>query len=155
MARLTPVLIALLALVLGAGAGFWFRPAPEEGAPEAGADLPEAPPDTQRPASALRLDNQFVVPLVENGRVTGLVVLTLGLDVDPAIRDQVFSAEPRLRDAFLRVLFDHANAGGFSGNFTNISAREALRRALRESARAALGEGVSAVLIIDMLRQDV
>lgn len=155
MSRLLPVLIALLALALGAGAGFRLRPAPGAEDVVTGTDLASAEPEPAGPGSALRLDKQFVVPLVEDGRVTGLVVLTLGLDVDPAVRDQVFATEPRLRDAFLRVLFDHANAGGFSGNFTNISVREALRRALRESARATLGQGVSDVLIIDMLRQDV
>lgn len=159
MARLLPLLIALIAVALGAGAGFMLRPGPDAAGTgdvqnlDTPGDAPAPPP--QEPGSSLRLDNQFVVPLVEQDRVVGLVVLTLGLEVAPAVREQVFAAEPRLRDGFLRVLFDHANSGGFSGNFTRISAREALRTALRESARATLGAGVHDVLIIDMLRQDV
>lgn len=56
---------------------------------------------------------------------------------------------------FLRVLFDHANAGGFRGTFTDGSTLVALRRALLEAARSAMGaEGVLDVLITDIVRQD-
>ena len=104
----------------------------------------------------VRLDNQFVVPVIEDGRTTALVVLVLSLEVEPGdgARDAVFAREPKLRDALLRVMFDHANAGGFSGGFTAGARIEGLRAALRERARAVLGPGLRDVLILDIARQE-
>ena len=104
----------------------------------------------------VKLDSQFVVPVIEEGRTTSLVVLALSLEVEPGAgaREAVFAQEPRLRDALLRVLFDHANAGGFSGGFTREGPIERLRSALRERARAILGPDLRDVLILDIARQD-
>jgi hypothetical protein len=55
---------------------------------------------------------------------------------------------------FLQVLFDHANAGGFQGSFTDGSNLVILRKALFESAAGILGEQVKDVLISDIARQD-
>ena len=101
------------------------------------------------------MPTQFVVPVLEGGRVGALVVLALSLEVPVGQTDLVFTREPKLRDAFLRVLFDHANAGGFRGSFTDAATLVSLRRALLEAARKALGaDAVSDVLITDILRQD-
>ena len=102
----------------------------------------------------VQLDNQFVVPLIEDGRTRALVVLALSLEVDPEVRDTVLAREPRLRDALLRVLFDHSNSGGFSGDFTDEGRLAALRSAMRERAGAVLGGGVRDVLIQDIARQE-
>ena len=105
----------------------------------------------------VKLDSQFVVPVIEDGRTISLVVLALSLEVEPGAgaREAVFAREPKLRDALLRVMFDHANAGGFSGGFTAEARIEGLRDALRESARAVLGPGLRDVLILDIARQEV
>ena len=66
----------------------------------------------------------------------------------------VYEREPKLRDAFLRVMFDHANAGGFDGAFTNSNQMDVLRRALREVAQKTIGPTASDVLILDIVRQD-
>ena len=102
----------------------------------------------------VKLDNQFVVPVIEGGRIASLVVLGLALDVEPGLRETALASEPRLRDAFLRVLFDHANAGGFAGGFTGDGPIGELRAALRESARAVLGPDARDVLILSINRQD-
>ena len=86
--------------------------------------------------------------------MTALVVLAISLEVDLGLREQVFALEPKLRDGFLGVLFDHANAGGFDGVFTTSDNLRALRVALHEVALASLGRGVRQVLIIDLVRQD-
>jgi flagellar protein FliL len=106
-------------------------------------------------AEYVRLNNQFVVPVVLEGKVSSLVVLSLSLEISPAIRDTVFEREPKLRDAFLQVLFDHANLGGFTGNFTNIENLTHLKTTLLEVARRELGTEVSGILIESMARQDV
>jgi hypothetical protein len=106
------------------------------------------------PRDFVRMSNQFVVPIVENGRVAALVILSLGLEVEEGATETVFAREPKLRDAFLQVLFAHANAGGFRGAFTEAATVAILRQALREAAVTVLGASAHDVLISDMVRQD-
>jgi hypothetical protein len=51
-------------------------------------------------------------------------------------------------------MFDHANAGGFMGTFTDGSNMILLREALGEVAQSILGPDVTDVLIVDIVRQD-
>lgn len=114
-------------------------------------------PDRHGTAEArdyVKLANQFVIPVVRNDRIEALVVLTLSLETAPGLGETVYAREPKLRDAFLRVLFDHANTGGFRGAFTQADRLDPLRTALREAARAELGRAVRDVLIVDIVRQD-
>jgi hypothetical protein len=92
--------------------------------------------------------------VVRDGSVRSLVVMALTVEIDAGDSDAVFRHEPRLRDSFLRVLFAHANAGGFDGSFTEAVSIDPLRRGLRNAAVAVLGEGVRDVLIVDITRQD-
>ncbi len=150
MKKLLPLLLILIGLGAGAGAGFALRPAPAPVEGEA-APVVAAP---AKPSDFVRLNNQFIVPVVEQGRVASLVVLSLSLEIDQGNNQQVFAREPKLRDSFLQVLFDHANAGGFRGNFTESTALVSLRQALRETARQVVGPIVQDVLITDFARQD-
>jgi len=171
--KLIPVLLALLGLGAGVGAGFALRPAgdapPAEGhGEEAPADAhasgghgAEAPAEAGHDAGAeegapeyVKLNNQFVVPVLEGGRVVSMVILSLNLEVGAGQSEAIYAREPKLRDAFLQVLFDHANAGGFRGSFTDGSNLVILRRALLEKARTVAGEAVLDVLISDIARQD-
>jgi flagellar FliL protein len=102
----------------------------------------------------VKLNNQFVVPVVQNGRVAALVILSLSLEVKAGTTEKVYQVEPKLRDGFLQVMFDHANAGGFMGTFTDGSNMVLLREALGEVARSILGPEVTDVLIVDIVRQD-
>lgn len=103
----------------------------------------------------VRINNQFVVPIVRNGSVRSLVVMSLSVEVDTGGSTAVFNYEPRLRDSFLRVMFAHANVGGFDGRFTESEAMAPLRSALREAAQSVLGRSSTHdVLITDITRQD-
>ncbi|MEQ8368142.1 MAG: flagellar basal body-associated FliL family protein [Roseicyclus sp.] len=140
------------------------------GDPVAGPDsgIADTAPDTQgvdegdlpgfSPASGtteyVRLNNQFVVPIVRQGAVRSLVVMSLTLEVDAGQEDVVFVHEPRLRDAFLQVMFAHANSGGFDGSFTESLAMAPLREALSEASHRVLGDIVHGILIVDITRQD-
>lgn len=149
--KLIPLLLGLVGLGLGLGAGLFLRPAPEEAeahAEEAAHEEEVAPPEY------VKLNNQFVVPVLEGGRVVSMVVLSLSLEVTAGSTETVYSREPKLRDAFLQVLFDHANAGGFRGSFTDGSNLVLLREALTEKAIGVLGEAVTDVLITEIGRQD-
>ncbi|EKE43772.1 flagellar basal body-associated protein FliL [Oceaniovalibus guishaninsula JLT2003] len=103
----------------------------------------------------MKLANQFVVPVISDGAIASMVVLALSLQVAPGSSDTVFSREPILRDRMLRVMLDHANAGGFSGAFTGTRRMDDLRRALIEAARPILGDVLNDVLITEIARQDI
>jgi hypothetical protein len=184
MRVLLPVLLLLIGVGGGVGAGFMLAseeetPAPEEivaegedaeaedpGAEderdeaEAEADEYESgdPPRVEASGEGtefVRLNNQFVVPIVRDGSVRSLVVMGLTIEVTTGLNSEVFNQEPRLRDSFLRVLFAHANAGGFDGVFTEAAAMAPLREGLREAAQSILGRGNAFdVLITDIVRQD-
>lgn len=156
-----PLLLALLGIGAGATAGYVLRPAPPAPAEtdaSAGAEAPAAPAEGTEDGAAssefVKLNNQFIVPDVEDGAIVSLVVLSLSLEVVLGGTEAVYAAEPKLRDTLLQVLFDHANAGGFRGDFTSAGQMEDLRRALLEAARRILGPTVKAVLISDIARQD-
>lgn len=155
-----PLLLALLGIAVGAGAGYVLRPAaPTQAEAGAGAATePAAPaqgPDASGESSEfVKLNNQFIVPDLDDGAIVSLVVLSLSLEVATGGTEAVYAAEPKLRDALLQVLFDHANARGFRGDFTAAGQMEDLRRALLEAARRILGPTVKAVLISDIARQD-
>lgn len=154
--KLLPLLLGLLGLGLGIGAGMFLRPAPPEPteeeiamAEEAAAEAaPEVPPEY------VKLNNQFIVPVVEEGKVVSMVIMSLSLEVETGTTEATFQHEPKLRDVFLQVLFDHANSGGFRGSFTDSSNLVFLRKALIEAARSVMGKGVKDVLISDITRQD-
>lgn len=101
-----------------------------------------------------KLNNQFVIPVVEQGLVSALVVMALSVEVPPGQKEAVFLAEPKLRDAFLQAMFDHANVGGFSGNFTSAQTLRPLREDLTRRAKTILPGIARDVLIIDIVRQD-
>ena len=120
--------------------------------------IEEAPVDPNDPAAGYeyaRLNNQFIVPVVNEERVTALVVMTLSVEVRTGQKEQVFAHEPRLRNALLQVMFDHANLGGFDGVFTASDNMGSLRAALRNVARQEVGPYVTDVLVLDVVRQEV
>jgi flagellar basal body-associated protein FliL len=163
MRKLLPILLALVGLGGGVGAGIFLRPDPAAHS-DAESCLPmddanhaadEMPPDPNAaPPDYVKLNNQFVVPIIGNGDVRALVILSISLEVTAGGSETVYSREPRLRDAILQVLFDHANIGGFDGAFTSASNMRLLRKALLEAARKTLGDTVKDVLVIDLVRQD-
>ena len=170
MKLILPLLLALLGTGGGVAAGLFLAPPAEEPHDEAMGPCGPLPEDGAAPMAAAsgedaeaaptgtefaRLNNQFVVPVVESEAVTALVVVSLSVEVPTGQQNLVFEQEPKLRDAFLQVLFDHANLGGFDGQFTASTNMRNLRSALRAAARAAIGDTVRDVLILELVRQDV
>lgn len=178
IAKLLPAIVALAGLGTGVGAGIALRSPPAE--PIAGiaaapcgiaadaADAYETPADEHAEAAApatdghggaatefVEIDDQFIVPVIENERVAAMVILSLTLEVADGQADGTHARLPKLRDRFLRAMLDHANVGGFSGTFTADGSVEQLRRNLVEVGRRELGDVLSDVLILDMNRQAV
>lgn len=165
MGKILPILLALVGLGAGTGAGLFLRPAPDpaEAAQPSDGDAPHAETsdtgpkeeaDPEHQPDYVKLNNQFIVPVVEDGRVASMVILSLSLEVTTGGSEKVYAVEPKLRDVILQVLFDHANSGGFRGSFTDGSNLVLLRKALLEVSQSVLGDMVSDVLIVDIMRQD-
>ena len=149
--KLFPLVLCLIGAGAGAGAGLFLRP-PAEDIPAAEAE--PAPVDPASVPDYVKLSNQFVVPLVDKDRISAMVILSLSLEVKQGATEHVFAREPKLRDAFLQLLFDHANTGGFRGSFTDAANLVILRKGLLEIATQLLGDTVTDVLIVDIVRQD-
>jgi hypothetical protein len=159
MGKIIP-LLAVVGLFTGLGAGYVMKPEPkpdEVSLEGEASDKPADPTKDTDPSEDFeyaRLNNQFVIPVVKEGRVVSLVVFSATLEVDIGSTSSVFEKEPKIRDIFLQTLFDHANAGGFDGPFTESGKLSVLRRNLRDASRKVLGEVVNDVLILDLVRQD-
>ena len=102
----------------------------------------------------VKLNNQFIIPLLEETSVNGLVAMSVSLELDYGYKEMVYSLEPKLRDAFLQILFDHANIGGFDGQFTDSINLDILRNNMFDAAKIILGDKVTDVFITDIARQD-
>ena len=177
---LLPILLLLIGTGSGVGAGFLLKPAPEpEPLPEAGADMAAAAPcgpvanphatpaagdahaSDAEPIEAVAgsefaaLDDQFIVPVMEQDQLVAMMAITLSVEVPPGEMAKVYAVEPRLRGNLLQDMFEHSNIGGFSGNYTATDKMRILRQDLLRSTRDILGETALDVLIIDIKRQDV
>lgn len=157
LSKLLPVLLLILGSGGGIGAGLFLAPA-EVAEDQAHAEEVKAEEAEDSEALSVneyvKMANQFVIPIVKKDKVASHVVMSLNLEVSPGTRDGIFAIEPKLRAAFLRVLFDHANMGGFQGAFTTSEHLDPLRTALLETAQIEAGEDVLDVLIVDIARQD-
>ncbi len=165
MGKLIPIIMVVLGVAGGVGAGLMLRPAPEEhdaalgpcGDVESQAHASKEETEAEEPSTLeyVKLNNQFVVPVVTANRVDALIVVSLSVEVAEGRKEEIYAREPKLRDAFLQVFFDHANNGGFKGTFTNSNNMDILRRALLETAHDITSDLISDVLIMDIARQDV
>lgn len=106
------------------------------------------------PATAwFEFPQQFLVPILHDGRLDSTMILTLSLEMPGTARETVHAHEIRLRDALLRQLLIHANTGGFDGNFTSEAQMRKLRAELVAAVRNVVPE-ISDVLIGDIGRQE-
>ncbi|WP_232824886.1 flagellar basal body-associated protein FliL [Primorskyibacter marinus] len=160
-----PLTLAAIGTGSGIGAAIFLAPPTEEAntanvslcgpdAVQLSAERKAHEPDVGSEYEFVKLNNQFVVPVVHDERVKSLVVVSLTLEIAPESKDLVFAKEPKLRGAFLQSMFDHANLGGFDGNFTGSNQLNILRQDLYQDGRAVLGPALKSVLIVEIARQD-
>lgn len=164
MGKLLPILVIIIGIAGGGAAGFVLRPAPEpmvaeeedvaEGAAQKEPEKTKEAEEEIVEAAFVKLNNQFVIPVVTETDVSALVVMSMTLETDPASTEQLYNLEPKIRDAALRVLFNHAYAGGFDGHFTAPDKMTMLRKALVTAVNDVAGGTVADVLITDIIRQD-
>lgn len=171
MKKLLPVVFLILGLGAGVGAGMVLGPSEKAGQmddkaevagetekeaekPDAKATPEKDTDETPSGSEYVKLPKQFVIPIVTKDHISALATVSLSLETVEGSTEAVYSKEPKLRDVFLQVLFDHANMGGFDGAFTRPDNLAPLRKALNDVARKELGDIVKDVLIVDIARQD-
>ena len=167
--KLIPIALPVLALVGGAFGGDMLR-APADPAKTHAEDAHDPPAkdghadtssahggdDGHSSAEAdgwFTFPTQFFVPLVRQGDMGDLMIITLTLQTDAASVEPLGKKEHALRDALLRQLLIHANTGGFDGNFTADRNLVALRGDLQKAAASVTDLPIKAVLIEDIARQ--
>lgn len=172
--KLIPIALPVLALVGGAFGGDMLR-APADPAKTHAGDAHDAPAtddhatDDHAKASSghggddghggteadgwFTFPTQFFVPLVRQGDMGDLMIITLTLQTDGASIEPMRKKEHALRDALLRQLLIHANTGGFDGNFTADRNLAGLRLDLQKAAAGVTDLPIKAVLIEDIARQ--
>lgn len=164
-----PLVLGLIGAGAGIGAGLMLKPAPEPAMEEGMAKDVTAKSDAAKDVAGekdeeasgeaeaifVKLNNQFIIPVIEGGQIVSMVVLSLSLETRAGGQEIIFQREPKLRDSFLQVLFDHANSGGFSGAFTGGARLDQLRTALQRAAQRDIGDYAVGVLVTDLARQDV
>lgn len=162
MGKLLPVILIVIGAAVGGGAGFVLKPAPLpicEDADQLDCQPPpevaEAPEPPEEEKYYVSMKNQFVVPVIQNELVKALVVLSISVETNPNDNEIIFSMEPKLRDVFLQVLFDHSHVGGFDGAFTESNRLKVLKVALLEAAQAVVGPVITDVVITDIVRQEM
>lgn len=158
MGKILPILFLLIGIGAGGGAGMLLKPKEEETCTEEPCEAKEEVAQVEEPESEptyVAMKNQFVVPVIQDAKVRSLVVLSLSLETNTDDTEIIFAREPKLRDVFLRAMFDHAHIGGFDGAFTESGRLSILRVALLESAQSVIGDDVSDVLITDIVRQEM
>lgn len=171
MKKILPIILLVLGIVGGGAAGMFLKPPPpppseEEIAKkeaeaaakkkeqEADADqLLDGEPPTDR--AFVKVGRQTIIPVLDGGETRALMLFELAVDVPAESANLVHDMEPRLRDAFLRELFQMSYTGAFLTEFTDDRVIEELRRNLTRAARRYVGDEAREVLILDVMRQEM
>lgn len=181
MKHLITAFVAIACIVAGGVGGHFLRSSgatpeaavaeqsDEDGGAEAAETAP-APADTVsnsspgkaaaagKNASALsfhRFSREFIVPLIDNGRVSSLVILNINLEVDAAVSQTLFSMEPALRDNIMTTLITLSNDGRTFESISSIENYESMRAMILMNLKKTVPNGINNVLILDMARQDI
>jgi len=173
MAKLLPIIIIVVGLLVGAGVGFVLKPSEP---PAADAEKHDGHDDGhaaekskskkkgssdghgEKTGSAmeyLEFRRQFVVPVIRENGVKSLMVLDLTIELSPGSASGAYTYEPKLRAAFLETLFHLSHSGMFSNDLTDPKVRTAVQDELLFTAREILGDTARDVLVLGVLRQDL
>lgn len=175
------LLVPLIALLIGLGAGIGGGVALSGAAPEDAGHSAAAPEDhaqashdthdthdTQHASASdhgsghgaeadsfYTIPGQFIVPVMRGEHVSALVLVSIGLDTQEDSRSEIIHMAPRLRAAFLAALFDLSSLGGLDGDMTAPEWRDGVIRALEGAAHDLVGDGVTGVELLEVSKQEV
>ena len=132
--------VAVVVAAAGGGAAALLL-SPGDHADEVAAEALEEP-------QILSFQDEFIVPLVNRGRVTGHVVVALGLESRTLAIDELVAREPLYRDRTLEALLRHAALGAFDDGFVEPLEMNRLRLSLNEAILPVLPDGKQATVLI-------
>jgi len=104
--------------------------------------------------SYLKFKRQFVVPILKGDEIEALVIMNLNFELGSDAPSNVYTYEPKLRDAIMRELLNLSDKGIFGEDFTTPQNYEILRSTLLEAGQQVVNEGIRDILILDIARQD-
>ena len=142
MKKIIAIVLVLVGIVGGGAAGMMLKPAPPEpegteaGAGDVGEKTAEKEEDVedgeaeQSTSVYVKVGRQTIIPVLDKGETKALMLFELAVDIPPSENDRALAMEPRLRDAFLRELFQMSYTGAFDETFTDDRVIEELRRSL-------------------------
>lgn len=94
-----------------------------------------------------RFREQFIIPVLEDGLPTAIIVLDFEIEMDQKTLDKAALYESRLRDLFVERLLRQGATGSLREIVHDSPARLVLKDELRAEAVSVLGDGVSSVFI--------
>lgn len=100
------------------------------------------------------IEKKLIVPIERSNGRKAFVVLDATLEVAPGETVRAEMHEPKIVDAFLRVMIAFAATGAFEDHAETAMSLDDLNDALFTSAEAVLGQAVRGVLISNLITQD-
>ena len=166
MKKILPVILIIIGVLGGGAAGVFLKPPAvkeTEGGVSSESSVNENPDENEQlvgeetPADRafVKVGRQTIIPVLQDGDTKALMLFELAVDVTAGSASLVHEMEPRLRDAFLRELFQMSYTGAFMTEFTDDRIIAELRRNLTRAARKHVGKAVREVLILDVMRQEM
>ena len=102
----------------------------------------------------MKFGRQFVVPVIDSGKVQALVMLDINLELASSASEEVYTMEPKIRDALMRALLGLSNDGIFDDQLTDPENYDIMRKKLLRAAKEVIKDSVKDVLILEIARQD-
>ncbi len=174
MRLILPILLALIGVAAGGAVGYYYVSAKKASETETTAADPEAT-DAGAPDEAaleavggrryalqeaaadseyLPLSRKLIVPFERRNGRKAYVAVDVTLEMGPGESDFATLHEPKVIDAFLRVLINFAATGAFDDTGQASATLDELNAELLSAAEAVLGSRIRGVLIANILTQD-
>lgn len=179
-ALLIPVVLLIVGTGAGVGAGMFLAPKPDPETAVEHAAEPDAKAEPEHKTheveithkdnsgdddhgddghkdaiAYIKMPNQFIVPVMEDGRMTAMIIMTVSMEAMESDEAYIQSHAPKIRDGFIQEMFKHAGLGWFSGDYTRSEPMSLLRKSLLAKAKSIVGDRVKGILILDIARQEV
>lgn len=98
---------------------------------------------------------EFVIPILDDGQVSALVIININLEVDSSLSGKLFRMEPKLRDNIMTSLIGLTNDKRVFSDLTSVRNYETIRSVVLSNLRDEISSDIMNVLIVDIAKQDI